>query len=83
MDKIKIDSRSDICTLCCKNFKNRKTLWGPYYEDGIKFCEVEVKTMCIKCRNLLNRKEKLESELLDIDFEIFCLSNPIVDSRNF
>ena len=77
MDTIKIDNRENICTLCCKQFKNRRTLWGPYYSEGIKYCEVEIKTMCIRCRNLLNKKEKLEEELLSIDFEIFKLTNPL------
>ena len=80
MDKIKINSKENICSVCGKDFKHS---YGYKTTDYKMMYEVRIITTCVKCDKLLKKKEKLESELLDIDFEIFSLTNSIVDSRKF
>ena len=90
MEKIYIDNRENICTLCCKEFKHRIRYWGqteancPTAErlpKGLKL--VELITFCCNCRNLLNKKKDLEEQLDNLDFLMFCKQFQLKDNSEY
>lgn len=66
---------NNTCTVCGKPFKWSKRNWIREHE----LPEVELITTHADCRykmrRLTERKEKLESELLNVEYEIFALFN--------
>jgi hypothetical protein len=72
MTKILIDDREDICTVCSKDFKH---IVGYKLTDSYQVYEIGFFTTCGLCTKLLTKKRKLEAQLLDTEFEIYCLSN--------
>jgi hypothetical protein len=70
---MKIHSETDICSVCDKPFKWSKRYWIREHE----LPELELITAHAGCRHKLRklneRKEKLENELLNVEWELFNL----------
>jgi len=90
MDKIKIDDRDNICFLCCKDFKHRIRYWSQTEANsstaerlpkGLKL--VEMITFCCSCRHLFNKKKKLEEELDNLNFIMFCKQFHLKDNSEY
>lgn len=74
-DLVITELEKDVCMSCGKKYPHRKINWGCAYE-GLK--EVEFIMDCAKCRSdrkkikeLKDKIEKMEQEILDIEFETF------------
>jgi len=72
-DKITIDMRDDICTVCCKHYKHRKRygMWAK--EDTARVKEVELITAHAGCRHLMEQKEQVKAKLLDIEWRLYAM----------
>jgi hypothetical protein len=90
MERIIIDDRENICCLCCKDFKHRVRYWGQVEVNspgadllpkGLKL--VEMITFCCSCRNLLSKKKKLEEELDNLNFLLFCKQFNLRDNAEY
>lgn len=56
------------CELCARYFKYITYI---DVEDEI-YKIVEISVYCKKCKPLIERRNQLQSELLEIDYDIFC-----------
>lgn len=59
------------CFHCNKIYPHKKGY--KYNEYGL--IEVELIIMCCKCRSLFKKKERLNAEILDIDWKLFLLKH--------
>lgn len=70
---LKIHSESNICSICNKPFKWTKRYW---IRDHV-LPELELITAHACCRHklrkLTEKKEQLKNDILDVEWEIFCL----------
>ena len=68
-----IDNDLKNCCFIC----NRKFI-RPYkiieYVD-YNIMEIDIITSHTRCRKLMQKREKLKRQLVDVDFELFCLMN--------
>ena len=63
-----------ICFLCNGIFQHQiKYRRGIY---GLQ--EVEIVVNCPTCKKLLNKKDRLKSQLTSIEWEIFCLGGMLI-----
>lgn len=74
-DKIFIDHREDICTICYKYYKHRKR-YGMWTQEGlIRVKEVELLTCHPTCRDLLHQREQLNLKLIGIEWRLQALKS--------
>jgi len=77
--KIKIDVKDiSICSVCNKQIsinviakKLRNAIFIDNTED--KLMEIEIMAVHKECKRLKDKYDKLRNQLLDVEFEIFCL----------
>lgn len=60
------------CFICNKKFVKPFKV-GKKVGDGIQ--EIEIITSHARCRNLVQKREKLIKQLVEIDFDLFCLQD--------
>jgi len=66
LERICIDPRDNICSVCCKPFKHSVRYWRE--EDtpaGVKIPEFI--TAHARCRSLIKKKEEHEQKLLELE----------------
>jgi len=69
-EKICIDHRENICSVCAKPYTHRKRyLWG----DDKTIKDVELVTAHPSCRSLLRQIEEQKQKILDLEFKLFIL----------
>jgi len=78
--KIKIDLKDiSICSVCNKQISINviaKNLRKAIFIDNTvedKLVEIEIMTVHKECKRLKDKFDKLRNQLLDLEFEIFCL----------
>lgn len=71
-DNIHIDDNPNKCSICGKEFKPKtiRKIVGDYELE-----EVEIITTHKKCEKLKKKIEKLKTDLLNCEFELFCLKS--------
>ena len=80
--KIKIDLKDiSICSVCNKQISINviaKNLRKAIFIDNTvedKLVEIEIMTVHKECKKLQDKYNKLRNQLLDLEFEIFCLGD--------
>ena len=69
-ERIEIDNRENICSVCGKDYKHSKRYnWGE--DKSIK--EVSLITAHPTCRHLTNCVKELRNKLTDAEFRLFLL----------
>ena len=60
---------NDKCSICFKNFKTKTILKK---STDYELQEVEIVNNHKKCDKLINKMKKLQNDLLNCEFELFC-----------
>jgi hypothetical protein len=59
------------CVVCGAEYKYRRLYWRDAdTPDGLY--EVKLRNSHLKCSNILEKMQKLKTELVDLEFELFC-----------
>jgi hypothetical protein len=69
--RIKIHGENE-CTICGGYYKYQKPKWHFTGTTPKGLWEVWIKTAHPKCQSLKNKLERLKTEVLDCEFELFC-----------
>jgi len=72
-EKICIDHRENICSLCAKPYLHHKRFYWKDDDKTIK--EVQLVTAHAGCRSLLSKIEEQKQKLLDLEFKLYVLKN--------
>lgn len=70
--RIHISNHNDLCSLCGSRYKHRRVLHHTASRD---ITEVEFIHNCPRCRSLLRKFERLQNELLEIQWMLFGLAH--------
>ena len=69
---LRISPLQNICTICSCSFIHKKSLYRPHYSE---LFEVILTTTHPKCKKILNKCHKLKQELLEAEYNLYCLGN--------
>jgi hypothetical protein len=68
-DRICIDHRENICSICAKPYTHRKRYFWKEEDKTIK--DVELITAHPSCRSITRQIEEHQQKILDLEFKLF------------
>lgn len=70
---------NELCIICGKDFKHRKIYLKTLEHPDLYECKMTLSHK--RCENLIKKREKLKEQMLNIEYELFCINEDLFNDN--